>query len=105
MTAGMAWLAASSAIDCAVHSRILQRHGPSVLEVVDLEGCKWAIKSIDNDRHAIREAERLSKLNGHPLMMPLQSVFVDRGSICLQMPFYCNLRSWVGKIKVMIKLV
>lgn len=82
--------------------RVIVRHGPSVMEVEDLSQQKWAIKGVDNGPNAAREAERLGKLCGHPLIVPLQSTFMDADRLYLQMPFYQNgnLRNWVEQIKV-----
>ncbi len=73
-----------------------------ITEAEDTEGRKWALKRVQADGQAVREAERLAKLCKHPLVVPLQSIFVDGGIIFLQMPFYRNgdLRAWVEKIKV-----
>jgi serine/threonine protein kinase len=81
---------------------VIARHGPSVREVEDLGKQKWAIKGIDSGPNAAREAERLCKLRGHPLIVPLHSTFMDAGRLYLQMPFYQNgnLRKWVEQIKV-----
>ena len=42
----------------------------------------------------------------YPLVTPLQSVFIDKDSIHLQMPFYTNgnLRTWVEQIKVALPM-
>lgn len=81
---------------------VVARHGPSVREVEDLGKQKWAIKGIDSSPSAAREAERLCKLRGHPLIVPLHSTFMDADRLYLQMPYYQNgnLRQWVEQIKV-----
>jgi len=81
---------------------VVARHGPSVREVEDLSKQKWAIKGIDSGANGAREAERLCKLRGHPLIVPLRSTFMDADRLYLQMPFYQNgnLRKWVEQIKV-----
>ena len=63
---------------------------------------KWAIKGIDSGANAAREAERLCKLRGHPLIVSLRSTFMDADWLYLQMPFYQNgnLRKWVEQIQV-----
>ncbi len=73
-----------------------------ITEAEDSEGRKWALKRIQSDSQSVREAERLVKLRKHPLVVPLQSIFMDGGVTFLQMPFYRNgdLRTWVEKIKV-----
>lgn len=78
-----------------------------ISEVEDSEGRKWALKRINGDSQSVLEAERLAKLRNHPLVVPLQSIFVDGGVTFLQMPFYRNgdLRAWVEKIKVYNALV
>ena len=82
--------------------RVIARHGPSVWEVEDLSQQKWAIKGVDSGPNAAREAQRLCKLHGHPLIVPLRSTFMDADTLYLQMPFYQNgnLRIWVEQIKV-----
>ena len=62
----------------------------------------WAMKRIQSDSQSIREAERLMKLRSHPLVVPLQSIFMENDVTFLQMPFYANgdLRRWVEQIKV-----
>ncbi len=71
-------------------------------EVEDLSKKKWAIKGIDSGASAAREAERLCKLRGHPLIVPLHSTFLDADRLYLQMPLYQNgnLRKWVEQTKV-----
>lgn len=71
-------------------------------EVEDSGKQKWAVKGIDSGPNAAREAERLCKLLGHPLIVPLRSTFMDADRLYLQMPFYQNgnLRKWVEQIKV-----
>ncbi|KAL0045887.1 hypothetical protein WJX82_007633 [Trebouxia sp. C0006] len=80
---------------------VIARHGLSVREVEDLGKHKWAIKGIDSGANAAREAERLCKLRGHPLIVSLSSTFMDADRLYLQMPFYQNgnLRKWVEQIK------
>jgi len=51
---------------------VVTRQGPSVREVEDSSKKKWAIKGIDSGASAAREAERLCKLRGHPLIVPLR---------------------------------
>jgi len=82
--------------------RVISMPAPMVTEAEDSEGRKWALKRIQGDGHSVREAERLVKLRKHPLVVPLQSIFMDGGATFLQMPFYKNgdLRTWVEKIKV-----
>ena len=73
-----------------------------VTEAQDCAGRTWALKRIHGDSHSIREAERMFKLCGHPLLVQLQSVFVDGQAMYLQMPFYRhgNLRTWFEQMKV-----
>ena len=61
-----------------------------ISEVEDSEGRKWALKRINVDSQSVRGAERLAKLGNHPLVVRLQSIFVDGGVTFLQMPFYRN---------------
>jgi len=79
--------------------RVVFMPAPMVTEAEDSEGRKWALKRIQGDEHSVREAERLRK---HPLVVPLQSIFVDGGATFLQVPFYRNgnLQTWIEKIKV-----
>ena len=81
---------------------VIARHGLSVSEVEDVSKQKWAIKGIDSGPNAAREAERLCKLHRHPLIVPLQSTFLDADRLYLQMPFYKDgsLRHWAESIKV-----
>ena len=74
----------------------------AVCEAEDGTGRRWALKRMQGDHQSVREAERLVKLKGHPLIVPLESVFVDKGITYLQMPFYQhgNLRTWVEQLKV-----
>ena len=73
-----------------------------VTEAEDSAGAIWALKRIQGDSHSIREAERMVKLCDHPLVVNLQSVFMDGQAMFLQMPFYKhgNLRIWVEQMKV-----
>ena len=73
-----------------------------VTEAEDSAGRTWALKRVLGDRHSIREAERMFRLRGHPLLVQLQSVFADGQALYLQMPFYKhgNLRTWFEQIKV-----
>ena len=75
-------------------------------EAEDCTGRHWALKRIQGDNQSVREAERLTRLKGHPLIVPLESVFVDKGTTYLQMPFYGHgkLRTWVEQLKVSIVL-
>lgn len=90
-----------------LHSRVISHTTASVSEAEDSTGRRWALKRIPEDNQSVREAERLVKLKGHPLIVPLESVFVDRGITYLQMPFYQrgNLRTWVEQLKVRLFIV
>lgn len=85
-----------------LHSRVISHTTAAVCEAEDSTGRRWALKRVPEDNQSVREAERLVKLQGHPLIVPLESVFVDRGITYLQMPFYQrgNLRTWVEQMKV-----
>ena len=85
--------------------RVVARHGPFVMEVEGLGQHKWAIKGIDSGLQAAREAERLCKLQGHPLIVPLHSMFAEGDRLYLQMPFYKNgnLLTWFEQLKVQLK--
>ena len=74
-------------------------------EAEDSDGRRWALKRIAGSDQLAREADRLAKLQGHPLIVPLQSIFVDGGVTYLQIPFYPggNLRIWVEQVKVIYK--
>ena len=74
----------------------------TIIKAENSEGRVWALKRIQSDRQSVREAERLVRLRSHPLVVPLQSIFVDHGVTFLQIPFYANgdLRRWVEQIKV-----
>ena len=81
--------------------RVVSHPAATVTQAEDSSGRLWALKRIQGDHQSVREAERLVKLKGHPLIVPLQSVFVDNGVTYLQMPFYRhgNLRTWVEQMK------
>ena len=86
-----------------MHScRLIPTAATTILKAEDSEGRVWALKRIQSDSQSMREAERLVKLRSHPLVVPLQSIFVDQGVTFLQMPFYANgdLRRWIEQIKV-----
>ena len=85
-----------------LHCRVISHTTAAVCEAEDSTGHRWALKRIQGDNQSVREAEHLVKLKGHPLIVPLESVFVDRGITYLQMPFYQhgNLRTWVEQLKV-----
>ena len=91
---------------CSV-CRLITRHGPFVMEVEGLGQQKWAIKGIDSGLQAAREAERLRKLQGHPLIVPLHSMFAEGDRLYLQMPFYKNgnLRTWFEQLKVLQRVM
>ena len=82
--------------------RSLSAPAPAVTEAEDSDGRRWALKRIAGSDQLAREADRLAKLQGHPLIVPLQSIFVEGGVTYLQMPFYPkgNLRIWVEQVKV-----
>lgn len=82
--------------------RVVAHTTAAVFEAEDGTGRRWALKRIQGDNQSVREAERLFKLKGHPLIVPLESVFVDKGATYFQMPFYQhgNLRTWVEQLKV-----
>ena len=84
--------------------RVILTAAATIVKAEDNEGHIWALKRIQSDSQSIREAERLVKLRGHPLVVPLQGIFVDHGVTFLQMPFYANgdLRRWVEQIKVQL---
>ena len=75
---------------------------PAVTEAEDSDGRRWALKRVAGSDQLAREADRLAKLQGHPLIVPLQSIFVDEGVTHLQMPSHPkgNLRIWVEQVKV-----
>lgn len=79
----------------------------TITQAEDNEGRRWAFKRVQSDGQSVREAERLAKLGSHPLVVPLQSIFVDNGATYLQMPFYQHgdLRAWVEKIKVHLYVI
>lgn len=85
-----------------LRSRVISHTTAAVSEAEDSTGRRWALKRIPEDSQSVRDTERLVKLKGHPLVVPLESVFVDRGITYLQMPFYQrgNLRTWVEQLKV-----
>lgn len=82
--------------------RVISHPAATVIEAEDQAGRVWALKRIQGDRQSVREAERMVKLRDHPLVVHLESVFLDGQAIYLQMPFYKhgNLRTWVEQIKV-----
>ena len=84
--------------------RIISYPAAMVAKAEDSAGRIWALKRIQGDSHSVREAERMVKLCEHPLIVQLQSVFMDGQAIFLQMPFYQhgNLRTWFEQIKVCV---
>ena len=81
--------------------RVILTKAAAIVKAEDSDGRMWALKRIQSNSQSIREAERLVKLHSHPLVVPLQSIFLDQGVTFLQMPFYANgdLRRWVEQIK------
>lgn len=92
----------SSSCSSLLSHRVLPTAAATIVKAEDIEGRIWAMKRIQSDSQSIREAERLVKLRSHPLVVPLQGIFMDSGVTFLQMPFYTNgdLRRWVEQIKV-----
>eukprot|EP00899_Mesostigma_viride_P022591 jgi/Mesvir1/3516/Mv25303-RA.2 len=68
--------------------------------VEDWNGKKWVVKEIGPGAELRREVNRLKALQ-HPLVIPLERVFIDNNVAYLQMPYYKNgnLRGWFQRIK------
>eukprot|EP00899_Mesostigma_viride_P007084 jgi/Mesvir1/16377/Mv18122-RA.4 len=68
--------------------------------VEDLAGTQWVIKELCRAGELRREGGRLQALQ-HPLVIPLERIFIDGGLAYLQMPYCKNgsLRSWFEQIK------
>eukprot|EP00899_Mesostigma_viride_P007931 jgi/Mesvir1/17139/Mv26415-RA.1 len=65
----------------------------------DWNGRQWVVKEMGPGPELRREVNRLKALQ-HPLVIPLERVFIDNNVAYLQMPYYKNgnLRGWVDSI-------
>eukprot|EP00899_Mesostigma_viride_P007935 jgi/Mesvir1/17142/Mv07566-RA.1 len=65
----------------------------------DWHGRQWVVKAMGPGPELRREVNRLKALQ-HPLVIPLERVFIDNNVAYLQMPYYKNgnLRGWVDSI-------